>query len=655
MSGVPAGGAASAIRPGRVLLAVWFANVAVAAGIAAAVGLVVLLAGGGTVGAEVIRASAFATVLLGGLISLAILRLDLYPALARLEAAAVRGGRAYAAQAEVTGRRLLAYPGRIEQWLGGVGVGSLVAGMGLGVVWAGGGAEQIPGILPGGLIAVLLVVRASRGVTRRALRPTLAYLPEPTRADAFGGSFARRVTDLTVISVALVLFFTLVAEWLRQDRERKDEWLDRFARTAAAIASSESAFAEVASAASDPSSGDFLLAVPSCDEIALEPLGRMCRAAVAKGGPATAWWDESSGKGYAVAAAGEGGVVLLSFMAPTEPERAPWALSLLAVFLLAAHVTGAWLGSGMGDSLYRISRALERLPGTAAAAPPDGGRCIVREIHRIDALIPALSARIAEMRRTEEQAIEALALSQRVKTQFLATMSHDLKGPLSSILGFSELLLRGMEGPLLPKQRADVELVYTAAEELLRIITHILDSAKLEVGGVELAREWVPSVELVTEAVRHARSLVGAREIQVSSEVQAGAPPVHVDRHRVNQILRCLVSNAVKFTEKGVITVRARVEDGPAGLAGPHLRIDVRDSGAGISVEDRERLFQPFHQIDTSSSRRTGGTGLGLYIAKSLTELHGGRIWFESEAGRGSVFSVALPIEPPGDQNGGGG
>lgn len=226
-------------------------------------------------------------------------------------------------------------------------------------------------------------------------------------------------------------------------------------------------------------------------------------------------------------------------------------------------------------------------------------------------------------------------------------MSHDLKGPLNSILGFSELLLRGMEGPLQPPQRQDVGLIHRAAEDLLRIINGILDSAKLEAGRIDLARDWVPPVELVSDAVRHGRSLVGDKEVSIQTEVQPGMPPVLVDRYRVVQALECLVSNAVKFTDRGVVAVRVRIESGPPGLAGEHLRIDVSDQGRGIPPQERDRMFEPFHQADASSSRSAGGTGLGLYLAKSLVDLHGGRIWFDSRVGRGSVFSIALPIEPP--------
>jgi len=651
---IPREDAIPAMRPARVTFLVWLAIVGVGGAVAVAALAAAIVAGAGWPGPAAAAWAAGLSAMIGTGCAAVILRFDLYPTLLRLADARTRGGDAWNAQAEATVRKLLRYPDRFERWLGVYVLFSLLTGFLVTGWWIGAALPFFYRFLVPGMLAALLIVRACRAATHRTLRPVLAQLPGPRAPEAFSGSFARRVADLIVIPVALALFFAVLAEDLQSERTREETWLGRHEAVATRIASSEAARNAVAAAPSRPA-GPAGIARVACNPEPAGESGRACRGVRRGGGsPATtSWVDRGTRRAYAAAPTPDGGVVLLAFAPPRMRSGPSWSLVLMAAFLLAAHLYGSAVGSRAARALRRIAASLERIdsgtPVDAHADPPSR----VRELDRIEAVLPALAARIRDVRRTQEQATESLAASRRMKTQFLASMSHDLKGPLNSILGFSELLLRGMEGPLLPQQRQDVDLIYRAGEDLLRIINGILDSAKLEVGRIELAREWVPSVELVANAVRHARSLVGDKEITVQSEVQPGLPPVHVDPHRMAQALECVVSNAVKFTERGFVAVRARVET-PPGRPGRSLRIDVLDQGPGIPAGYRDSLFLPFHQLDGSSSRRAGGTGLGLFIARSLVELHGGRISFESNIGRGTVFSISLPLEGSGDQNEGG-
>jgi signal transduction histidine kinase len=328
--------------------------------------------------------------------------------------------------------------------------------------------------------------------------------------------------------------------------------------------------------------------------------------------------------------------------APT-PVR-PWAL---AAAVLGATAVALGIGSGaarraatdLASTAAAIDRLVERDARDRAPRRP-----AFRDLADLVSAVEALAVRYAQMHATTESALDARQTAQRVKTQFLASMSHDLRSPLNSIIGFSELLLRGVEGELSPTQRETIGIVKQSGEDLLRLINDILDSARIEAGRMDVERRWTPSVSLVTDTLRRARELVGPKPIELLSELQPGLPPVFVDADRIAQALFNLLSNAVKFMERGTIRVRAAVSEGPPGPPGRYLRVEVADTGAGIAEEDRDSIFRTFHQVDSGSSRRVGGMGLGLSLAKSLVELQGGRIWLESRIGEGSVFYVALPL-----------
>ncbi len=323
---------------------------------------------------------------------------------------------------------------------------------------------------------------------------------------------------------------------------------------------------------------------------------------------------------------------------------------LICLVVLAVLCTLTWrTGQHIGLMLESISRYFEDAFRTRTEDEdtelPEMTPSFIREVAELQSTAKTFGSRLLEIRATQRRKIEGLETAQRVKTVFLANMSHDLKSPLNSVIGFSELMLRGIEGELSEGQREDIRLIHASGEELLNLINNILDSARLEAGKLELHHEWTPSVELVTRVVKTGMQQIGTKRIEFDSEIQPGLPPVHVDPHRISQAIGNVISNAIKFMEEGKVTVRAYVHK--TGDVPPRrfLRIDVEDTGSGIREEDRDRIFEAFQQIDRSYSRKSSGMGLGLTLTKRLVDLHHGHLMLTSEVGRGSTFSISLPLE----------
>mgnify|MGYP003879136683 CR=1 FL=1 len=253
-------------------------------------------------------------------------------------------------------------------------------------------------------------------------------------------------------------------------------------------------------------------------------------------------------------------------------------------------------------------------------------------------MVEQLKTANAQLEEAMKRALEA----DRLKSEFLANMSHELRTPLNSIIGFSEVILEGIDGPLTETQEMDLTAVHEAGKHLLCLINDILDLAKIEAGRMELHREKIDLNEIISLVLSTASALVRDKEVALVSEVETDLPPLFADPQRVRQILLNLVSNAIKFTNKGSVTVRAETDD-------ENVTISVTDTGIGIRAEDIPIIFEEFRQVDGSTTRRYGGTGLGLPISKRLVELHGGQMWVESEVGTGSTFSFTLPRWKPGN------
>ena len=224
---------------------------------------------------------------------------------------------------------------------------------------------------------------------------------------------------------------------------------------------------------------------------------------------------------------------------------------------------------------------------------------------------------------------------EKLKSQFLANMSHELRTPLNSIIGFSRVILKGIDGPVTDLQQQDLTAIYNSGQHLLGLINDILDLSKIEAGKMELTLDEVDIEKLIVSVMSTVIGLVKDKPVRLEKEIEVNLPLVKADSMRVRQILINLFSNAAKFTDEGTITVTAKRE-------ATGVRISVLDSGPGISEEDQAKLFQAFSQVDASATRATGGSGLGLSISKQLVTMHGGEIGLHSEVGKGSEFYFTL-------------
>lgn len=255
----------------------------------------------------------------------------------------------------------------------------------------------------------------------------------------------------------------------------------------------------------------------------------------------------------------------------------------------------------------------------------------------------AITLQDARSYQLTQQALEEMREADRLKSQFLANMSHELRTPLNSIIGFSRVILKGIDGPITETQEQDLNAIYNAGQHLLGLINNILDISKIEAGKMELAFTDIDLAEIIRGVMATAVGLVKDKPIELIVDIPEKLPLVQADNIRIRQVLLNLVSNAAKFTEQGHIGISARtIQRGHRN----EVVVAVFDTGPGIDQDDQERIFEPFSQVDASPTRKTGGTGLGLSICKHLVELHGGMIWVESIPTEGSTFAFTLPFEP---------
>lgn len=231
-----------------------------------------------------------------------------------------------------------------------------------------------------------------------------------------------------------------------------------------------------------------------------------------------------------------------------------------------------------------------------------------------------------------------LETSNWAKNGLIVNMNHELRTPLNSVIGFSDLLLEGAFGSLNTRQSKYVSNILISGKNLLEIINNLLDISRLETGEQDLNYEDVDVSNLLGEVRMSLLSFASNKKVSVEVKVDASLENIRADRTKLRQILYSLINNAIKLTpEKKKVTVSAVKKEGM-------VEIKVSDSGIGLSKEDHERMLMPFIQADLSTTRGYGGTGLGLYIAKNLVDLHGGKIWVESKGEKGSTFIFTLPI-----------
>ncbi len=264
-----------------------------------------------------------------------------------------------------------------------------------------------------------------------------------------------------------------------------------------------------------------------------------------------------------------------------------------------------------------------------------------------------VAQRTAELRTALARAQEA----DRLKGQFLAAVSHELRTPLNAIIGFSTVMLDEIDGPITPLQREDLKIINRNGRFLLHMIDELLDLARIEAGKIDLELAPLDMRALIAEVTETIQGLLHNRQITLNLSLPERLPYAYADTARIRQVLLNLLSNAIKFTRQGSVTVSARCVAAPdhslkAMGSGavivrngqrlyPYIAVSVHDTGIGIAPEDLTRIFEAFHQVRSGDRQR--GSGLGLAISRRLIEAHGGRIWAESEPGKGSVFTFILP------------
>jgi two-component system, NtrC family, sensor kinase len=336
-------------------------------------------------------------------------------------------------------------------------------------------------------------------------------------------------------------------------------------------------------------------------------------------------------------------------------KSAIWRTALLLVaFLLLAVATSVLLAR-------RLVRPIESIQ-SAAAKIGSGSldqRIEIRSNDELGALADEFNRMAAQLRESYaglEQKVEARTLelanalrdldeksreletASSHKSQFLANMSHELRTPLNAIIGFAQVLAERLFGDVNEKQEEYLQDILGSADHLLALINDVLDLSKIEAGRVELDVAPFSLREILERGVVMMRERASHDGVRVSLGANGSADLVSGDERRISQVIFNLLSNAVKFTpDGGTVDVRATQRDG-------EVRVSVTDTGPGIAAEDHARIFEEFHQTESGAERRDG-TGLGLALSKRLVELHGGRIWVESELGKGSTFVFTFPAE----------
>jgi signal transduction histidine kinase len=346
-----------------------------------------------------------------------------------------------------------------------------------------------------------------------------------------------------------------------------------------------------------------------------------------------------------------------------QPESAAFA-PVRGKIWRTALLLAAFLAVGVGLSVLlarRLVRPVKQIR-TAAARIGAGAYDERIELRRRDELggladelngmaaslqasVQSLEQRVEERTRELETALaerdeksHLLEIASRHKSEFLANMSHELRTPLNAIIGFSQVLRQRLFGPINEKQEEYLDDILSSGNHLLSLINDVLDLSKVEAGQVELEVASFSLREALERGVVMVREPASRRGVAVALELAPDVDLVEGDERRLRQVVFNLLSNAVKFTpEGGSIVVASTQVDG-------EVQVSVTDTGPGIVAEDQERIFEEFQQTEVGVQQREG-TGLGLALSKRLVELHGGRIWVESEPGHGSCFVFTLPIK----------
>ncbi len=355
---------------------------------------------------------------------------------------------------------------------------------------------------------------------------------------------------------------------------------------------------------------------------------------------------------------------------PYEPNRA-FAIALevtsflgtplvtkgrtVGVLAVDNRLSGREVERSMGPLLFTV--------GNLLAAAIENARLYAE----LEARVARRTAQLAEATEEAHAARATAEAASATKSEFLANVSHELRTPLTSVVGFTKIVRKRLDDVVLPALAASLEAAGTApdpkldravrqigenlaimvaeGDRLTAMINDVLDLEKIEAGRMEFRREAVRIGEVIEQATGAVAALFETTGLELRREVAADIPVLTGDHHRLIQVVINLLSNAVKFTPSGSVTVVAGVAD----ASGSSVVVSVVDTGTGIPAEDHERVFEQFAQSGDTLTDKPRGTGLGLPICRQIVEAHGGRLWLESEAGRGSTFSFSLPVSDPAD------
>ena len=249
----------------------------------------------------------------------------------------------------------------------------------------------------------------------------------------------------------------------------------------------------------------------------------------------------------------------------------------------------------------------------------------------------ALAIQNARLFREIEEKGQQLAIASKHKSQFLANMSHELRTPLNAVLGYTELIQDGIYGAMPQKVNAVLDRVQSNGRHLLGLINDVFDLSKIEAGQLELKIDNYSMKDIVQTVVAATEALATEKKLPIKIDVADRMPTGRGDERRISQVLLNLLGNAIKFTDAGEIRIGASVENN-------RFSVSVTDTGPGIPASEQARIFEEFHQVDSSNTKEKGGSGLGLAISRRIVEMHGGRITVASKVGAGSTFKIELPL-----------
>lgn len=355
--------------------------------------------------------------------------------------------------------------------------------------------------------------------------------------------------------------------------------------------------------------------------------------------------------------------------------------------VLGRVIFGPYAPEGLTAPPSRLSMyepeglVLEQLAGFLAEIPRAGEAAIKKVLENISSVldviihsnykthltshmhIASMTAAFDDLERTNKELKEAnvkLEALDQLKSNFVATVSHELRTPLTSVIGYSEMLLEGMAGEMSEEQCSYVEIILEKGESLLGLISQVLDLSRIESGNAEMVRHASDVGQLVELSLSDIMPQAQSRELKITQDIAEGLLPILVDPDKIRRVLTNLLGNAVKFTRpQGCVSIAAGLgEAKPPGAEqfdifeperNRYLRIEVKDDGIGIPKEKLDQVFDSFFQVDNTSTREFGGSGLGLSIARNFVRAHGGWLDVESEEGEGCTFTVWLPYfaDPP--------